>query len=82
MRSQGEVGVAVLDRGHGMSAETLQRMFEPFFTTKVNGLGMGLAISRTIVEAHGGLIWATSDAVNGSVFHVTLPPAEDCSDDA
>jgi signal transduction histidine kinase len=48
-------------------------MFEPFFTTKPEGLGMGLAISRSIIEAHQGRLWATTDEPPGTTFHVTLP---------
>ena len=51
-------------------------MFEPFFTTKQEGLGMGLSISRTIVQAHGGRIWAENSARHGVVFHCTLPVAQ------
>ncbi len=72
----GAVEVAVRDRGRGMPAETLERLFDPFFTTKPQGLGMGLSISRTIVEAHGGRLWATSGDREGTVFHFTLPVAE------
>ena len=72
----GAVEVTVRDRGRGMAAETLERLFDPFFTTKPQGLGMGLSISRTIVEAHGGRLWATSGDRDGTVFHFTLPVAE------
>ncbi len=78
----GAVEVAVSDKGDGISAENLSRVFDPFFTTKSDGLGMGLAISRSIIEAHGGRLWATSDGGAGSVFHFTLPGAvESHSDD-
>jgi signal transduction histidine kinase len=49
---------AVADAGHGVPAEKFARLFEPFFTTKPNGMGLGLPISSTIIEAHGGRIWA------------------------
>ena len=72
----GVLEIAVHDRGQGMPAEILKRVFDPFFTTKPQGLGMGLSISRTIVEAHGGRLWANSDARDGTVFHFTLPLVE------
>ena len=75
-RRRGTVEVAVHDRGHGIAADALDRVFDPFFTTKSGGLGMGLAISRSIVEAHGGRLWATSDGESGAVFYFTLPAAE------
>jgi two-component system, LuxR family, sensor kinase FixL len=57
----------------GIAPEIAQRIFDPFFTTKAQGIGMGLAISRTIIEAHDGKLWATSDASGGSSFHFTIP---------
>jgi two-component system, LuxR family, sensor kinase FixL len=71
----GVVEVAVADGGPGISTETLARIFDPFFTTKPDGMGMGLAISRTIVEAHGGRIWAENTGGGGAVFRLTLPIA-------
>jgi C4-dicarboxylate-specific signal transduction histidine kinase len=68
------VVVAVRDSGAGIPEDKLQRIFDAFYTTKNGGLGMGLAIGRSIVEAHGGRIWATSDA-GGSMFQFTLPAA-------
>ncbi len=80
-QSNGVIEVAVRDRGVGIPSDSLDRIFDPFFTTKPQGLGMGLAISRTIVEAHGGRLWATSDVSDGTVFHFTLPLAEGSSHD-
>ena len=65
--------VAVRDTGVGLDAAHLNQIFDPFFTTRPNGLGMGLAISRSIIEAHGGRLWATSNSPQGAVFQFTLP---------
>jgi C4-dicarboxylate-specific signal transduction histidine kinase len=65
--------VSIQDFGIGVSAENMPRLFEPFFTTRSQGIGMGLAISRSIVEAHGGRLWAESTMNQGSVFQFTLP---------
>ena len=70
------VGVAVTDNGHGISADNLPRLFEPFFTSKSNGLGMGLAISRSIVEMHGGRLQAENNPTGGATFHFALPAAK------
>jgi signal transduction histidine kinase len=57
----------------GLNPETTESIFEPFYTTKPSGLSMGLSISRSIVEAHGGRLWAESGKEFGAVFHFTLP---------
>jgi signal transduction histidine kinase len=69
----GGVCAAVRDSGPGLSPEKLGRLFEPFYTTKPNGMGMGLSICRSIIEAHGGRLWATGHASQGAVFRFTLP---------
>jgi C4-dicarboxylate-specific signal transduction histidine kinase len=73
--SAGEEGVrvAVRDSGPGLSAESLQRLFEPFYTTKPKGIGMGLSICRSIIEAHGGRLWATGLHPHGALFQFTIP---------
>ena len=69
----GSVQLAVLDSGRGITRGDLERIFDPFFTRKSNGMGMGLAICRTIVEAHGGRISARSKTRGGSAFELSLP---------
>jgi two-component system, LuxR family, sensor kinase FixL len=71
----GAVRTSVLDCGRGLDSDVLQRVFEPFFTTKENGLGLGLAISHSIVASHGGRLWATNRSDRGAAFHFTLPIA-------
>ena len=61
------------DCGKGIAAGDLEKVFEPFFTTKPEGMGMGLAISRAIIEAHGGRLWASAGEDPGCTFHFTLP---------
>lgn len=70
------VGVAVCDTGAGLDSKLLTQAFEPFVTTKRDGLGMGLAICRSIVEAHGGRLWATRNPDQGATFRFTLPGAD------
>jgi signal transduction histidine kinase len=65
--------VTVQDTGPGLAPEGLDRLFEAFYTTKPNGLGMGLSICRSIVEAHQGRLWATANKPQGAVFQFTLP---------
>jgi PAS domain S-box-containing protein len=71
----GELLFSVSDTGVGLPTENLDQIFSAFFTTKPQGSGMGLAISRSIVESHGGRLWATSNAGRGATFHFTLPTA-------
>lgn len=70
-----EVEVTVSDNGPGLGASGRERHFEAFFTSKPEGLGLGLAVSRTIVESHGGRLWATPNEGDGETFHLTLPAA-------
>jgi signal transduction histidine kinase/integral membrane sensor domain MASE1 len=69
------VQVSVQDTGPGLRDGTQERVFEPFYTTKRVGMGLGLAISQSIIEAHGGVIWAVNNPTRGVTFHFTLPGA-------
>ena len=68
-----EVVIAVHDSGPGFDSQSLDRLFDAFYTTKPHGLGLGLAISRRIIEAHGGRLWATANAPQGAVLQFTVP---------
>ncbi len=65
--------ISVSDHGTGLTSDQLDKIFQPFFTTKREGLGMGLSISRSIVQAHGGRLWAENNADHGATFYFTLP---------
>jgi signal transduction histidine kinase len=65
--------VAVRDSGPGLTPESFDRLFHAFHTTKPDGMGMGLSICRSIIEGHGGRIWATTNAPRGAIFQFTLP---------
>src|SRR5215467_747770 len=71
----GECVVAIEDSGPGIEPETLKRIFEPFFTSKSKGMGMGLSICRSIIEAHGGRLWVAGNTPRGAVFEFALPVA-------
>jgi PAS domain S-box-containing protein len=71
----GQVLVSVSDTGVGFPPQLAEEIFEPFFTTKAGGTGMGLRISRSIIESHGGRIWAVSSPERGAIFHLNLPAA-------
>jgi two-component system, LuxR family, sensor kinase FixL len=70
------VEIAVKDTGPGIAPEIAENLFQPFMTTKPHGMGVGLSISRTIVEAHGGRLWAEPNPVGGTIFHLTLKSTE------
>jgi two-component system sensor kinase FixL len=72
--------VAVHDTGIGFDPQTLERIFEPFFTTTSAGLGMGLSISRTIIQAHGGRLWAERNPGHGTTVQFSLPKAGEHTD--
>jgi C4-dicarboxylate-specific signal transduction histidine kinase len=65
--------VSVTDRGVGIAVDDADRLFNPFFTTKASGMGMGLSICRSIIEAHDGRLWATANVPHGATFQFTLP---------
>ena len=70
-----ELFITVMDTGTGIEPGNLDRIFEPLFTTKIEGMGLGLSICRSIVEAHGGRLWASAPRAGGAVFHLSLPLA-------
>jgi signal transduction histidine kinase len=69
----GQLQFSVSDMGVGLPTEKMDQIFSAFFTTKPQGSGMGLAISRSIVESHGGRLWATANDGRGATFYFTLP---------
>jgi two-component system sensor kinase FixL len=77
----GHVQVTVADSGPGLAPQLAEQIFQPFMTTKAAGMGLGLSICRTIVEAHGGKIWAEPSPLGGTEFHFTLPEAKIDADD-
>ena len=68
-----QVLVSVRDTGSGLPTQHADQIFDAFFTTKLHGTGMGLSISRSIVESHGGRLWADGDSARGATFHIALP---------
>jgi hypothetical protein len=68
--------VTVRDTGPGIDPENIERVFEAFYTTKSSGVGMGLSICRSIIEAHGGRLWADANEPRGAVFQFTVPSVE------
>jgi signal transduction histidine kinase len=71
--SRSEVIIVVEESGPGIDPKEMNRIFDAFFTTKPQGMGMGLSICRSIIESHGGRLWASARHPNGSIFHVALP---------
>jgi two-component system sensor kinase FixL len=69
------IEIVISDTGHGFSGDALGNLFQPFFTTKATGMGVGLSISRTIIESHGGRMWAETNDSGGATFRFTLPAA-------
>ena len=75
LRSPQEVQVSVADTGSGITPEVAKRLFEPFVTSKAGGIGIGLVVCRSIIEAHGGRLWAEEAPSVGTIFRFTLPVA-------
>jgi signal transduction histidine kinase len=73
---EGSVQLSVRDRWDGIPEGRLDQIFDAFFTTKENGIGLGLAICRSIAIAHGGRLWATNNSSGGATFHLMLSPAD------
>lgn len=73
IKDKSDAQVTIQDNGPGFKEEDIQRLFEPFFTTKASGIGMGLAISRSLIEANGGQLWVDPQEGPGATFHFTLP---------
>ena len=73
LNPEGELVISIIDTGVGLPADNAERIFDAFHTTKPQGTGMGLAITRSIIEAHGGRVWATRNLELGATFHFTLP---------
>jgi two-component system, LuxR family, sensor kinase FixL len=76
-RGTDEIEIIVTDRGHGIAAEKLHHLFDSFFTTKSEGVGLGLSIARSIIQAHNGRIWAENRAAGGAAFHFTVRVADE-----
>ena len=70
------IRVSIVDSGVGLEQEQMQHMFDAFFTTKSKGMGMGLSISRTIIDAHGGRLWASRNTERGITLNIQLPVTE------
>ena len=75
LREDGQIEIAVKDTGPGLPLGKADQIFDAFFTTKPQGSGMGLAISKSIIESQGGRIWANGDGGRGATFHFALPAA-------
>ena len=79
-KDERNIVVAVRDFGTGLDEDKTDRIFDPFYTSKSDGLGMGLPISRTIIEAHGGQLWYANNPDRGATFYFSLPLGEGIND--
>src|SRR5262249_32443659 len=77
VHDSGSVMESVDDTGKGVEPSATDRIFNPLFTTNAHGMGMGLAICRSIIEAHGGRVWMPANLLRGAIFHFTLPVQPD-----
>jgi signal transduction histidine kinase len=77
VQDSGSVMVSVGDTGKGVQPSAIDRIFNPLFTTKAHGMGMGLAICRSIIDAHGGRLWMTANLPRGAIFHFSVPTHPD-----
>jgi two-component system sensor kinase FixL len=73
MKEQNVAQVTIQDNGPGIKQSDIHRLFQPFFSTKPDGIGMGLSISRSLIEANGGQLWIDPDEGPGATFHLTIP---------
>jgi signal transduction histidine kinase len=73
LQSPDKMLITVRDTGTGIDSKDMDRICDPLFTTKSSGIGMGLSICRSIIETHGGRLWASAAAPHGSIFHLVLP---------
>jgi signal transduction histidine kinase len=76
---EGRLIVSISDTGIGLPAQSTEQIFDPFHTTKPQGTGMGLTITRSIVESYGGRVWATANERAGATFHFVLPSETEAS---
>ena len=77
LEAPASIRISVRDQGTGIAPDAMPRLFDAFFTTRPEGIGLGLSICRSIVESHGGRIWAENNSGHGATFHILLAAAQD-----